>query len=263
VLRVLYHVDILVNDKPITVYRHQGDQFVEGRPKSSYKIRIRNDSYSRVKAVISVDGLNVITGEPAAKDGKGYIINAKSSIIIDGWRTSDSTVAEFVFGDKKSSYSEKTGNGTTNTGVVAVAIYEEEVVYRYPSTQIVYKYYDDTNYRLYWNNRVIYQQSNSEPMTMSYSQAMAQSSLEPAKSALRASSASVAESLNNIATQMGEEIKSEVREVSFKPKSTTNAVIVLYYDDRKGLEARGIVVDPRKAKPDPFPASNTGYCKRV
>src|SRR5512137_1155062 len=52
--------------RALETYPHRGRQFVVGRPGNEYAIRIRNCSDRRVLAVVSVDGVNVVTGETAA-----------------------------------------------------------------------------------------------------------------------------------------------------------------------------------------------------
>ena len=47
--------------------------------------------------------------------------------MIPGWRRSDQEVARFKFGSNGESYSAKVGKGTRNTGVIAVAVFDEKV----------------------------------------------------------------------------------------------------------------------------------------
>ena len=118
-------VDILVNDRPITTYNHDGKLYIEGRPNSPYKIRIRNPSWKRMKVIVSVDGLSVLDGKPAKGDSKGYVINGYGDVVIDGWRTDNTTTRQFVFGAKRKSYSSRVGEGTVNVGVIGVMMFEE------------------------------------------------------------------------------------------------------------------------------------------
>ena len=61
----------------LPVYWHDGERFVAGEPGHEYEIRIRNREYSRVLAVTSVDGVNVITGRTAAPDQGGYVLDPR------------------------------------------------------------------------------------------------------------------------------------------------------------------------------------------
>ena len=67
------------------------------------------------------------------------------------------------------------------------------------------------------------------------------------------------ESVQNLGTEYGEHVNSEVREVAFEranPRDPSE-VIALHYDDREGLISRGIRVDPPhryvRTDPQPFP----------
>jgi hypothetical protein len=120
---------IQVNDKPIKQYAHEGRTFVEARKDNQYFIKLKNDSSSKVLAVCSVDGVNVITGDPATDDGAGYIINGYSSIEVKGFRTSNEEVHPFIFSDKDKSYaakSEQMEHNSTSCGVIGVKFFAEK-----------------------------------------------------------------------------------------------------------------------------------------
>lgn len=58
-------------------------------------IRLTNPMPVRQKVVLSVDGLNALTSEPAGFDGPGYVLRAGESVIIPGFRVSSSLVEKF------------------------------------------------------------------------------------------------------------------------------------------------------------------------
>ena len=60
--------------RSLEVHHHRGRQYVVGRPGNEYAVRIRNCSGQRILAVVSVDGVNVVTGETASPDQSGYVI---------------------------------------------------------------------------------------------------------------------------------------------------------------------------------------------
>src|SRR5262245_18202143 len=47
----------------LAVYTADGQRYVAGRPCDEYEVRIRNNTSEDILAVVSVDGVNVITGE--------------------------------------------------------------------------------------------------------------------------------------------------------------------------------------------------------
>ena len=47
--------------------------------------------------VVSVDGINAVTGETASPDQNGYVLSPHQSFEIAGWRKSMNEVAAFYF----------------------------------------------------------------------------------------------------------------------------------------------------------------------
>jgi hypothetical protein len=106
---------------------HGGQTYIEAPAQGEYKIRLRNTSGSRRCAVVSVDGVNVLDGKDAGFDGRGYVLRPWETIDIPGWMRSDSKVAKFEFKEQGGSYAAQTGRGTSNVGVIGVAVFDEKV----------------------------------------------------------------------------------------------------------------------------------------
>ena len=75
-------------NRTLPVYWHEGRAWIEGRPGNEYQIVVRNQAGADVLAVVSVDGVNVVTGETATPAQGGYVIDTWQSVDISGWRTS-------------------------------------------------------------------------------------------------------------------------------------------------------------------------------
>jgi hypothetical protein len=58
----------------IPVYTHQGRLYVPGTPGERYAVYVANRTGQRVMTVVSVDGINVVTGETASPDQNGYVL---------------------------------------------------------------------------------------------------------------------------------------------------------------------------------------------
>lgn len=101
-----------------------GRMYVAGSDGERYNIEVRNDSNQRLEVVASVDGLDVIDGRPASWAKRGYIVGPYSVVVIDGFRTSDATVAAFRFGTVGESYAARTGSDR-NVGVIGLAFFGE------------------------------------------------------------------------------------------------------------------------------------------
>ena len=95
-----------------------------GEPDVRYSLAIANDTASAFEVVASVDGLDIVDGSAASFQKRGYVIDPFSSVVIDGWRTSEDTVAAFRFSSIEDSYSERMGDGR-NIGVIGAAFFRE------------------------------------------------------------------------------------------------------------------------------------------
>lgn len=123
-----YQVNVLVNGSRCKQYNHNGKLFVEAKKGSEYSIEIKNDTWQRILAVCSVDGLDILNGKPAEENGNGYVINGYGALKADGFRVSNEKVAKFLFDYKGGSYAASKEDGSErNVGVIGVRIFTEKV----------------------------------------------------------------------------------------------------------------------------------------
>lgn len=113
------------SQRPFDAYTVAGRRYVVGQVGARYLVGIENHGGDRVEAVTSVDGLDVIDGSDASHEHRGYVLEPYTSTMIEGWRTSESTVATFRFADLRDSYAAQTGRAR-NVGVIGVAFFREE-----------------------------------------------------------------------------------------------------------------------------------------
>ena len=102
-----------------------GRWFVIGEQGRRYSIVLRNETDYRLEAVMSVDGLDVMDGQPASLGKRGYILQPHQRIVVDGWRRSMQSVAAFRFSSVRDSYTERKHGDSRNVGVIGVAIFNE------------------------------------------------------------------------------------------------------------------------------------------
>ncbi|HEY5009447.1 MAG TPA: hypothetical protein VII42_15720 [Caulobacteraceae bacterium] len=123
-------VDLTVVDRatgqPLRVWRHDGRLFVAGRPGARYSLRVSNHTDGRVLVVMSVDGVNILSGETANYDQRGYVFGPHEAYDISGWRKSDTEVAAFNFARLPQSYAARTGR-PADVGVIGIAVFNERV----------------------------------------------------------------------------------------------------------------------------------------
>ena len=120
---------VQVNGRACKEYTHKGMSFIEARSGTNYTVKIKNDNPYRVMAVLSVDGLDVVTGKPAEETNTGYIIDAYSSLDVKGYRISDDNSASFIFTSKGKSYVQQAKSNATNAGVIGLRTYKEKLSY--------------------------------------------------------------------------------------------------------------------------------------
>lgn len=127
----LFELSVAVPSKhgstKIPEYGVKGLTFVEGRRGQKFTLKLRNDAAQRVMAVISIDGLSVLDGEPCTDRSRGYVIPAYSTVEIEGWRSSLHKIHEFTFEAKEQSYAKGSEtNSTQNCGVIAAKFFSEK-----------------------------------------------------------------------------------------------------------------------------------------
>src|SRR5436190_8960517 len=109
----------------LTRIPYSGRDYIEGRPGHRFAVSLHNVTGQRVLAVLSVDGVNAISGETAGSSQAGYVLDPYQQVEIRGWRKSYSDVAEFYFTDLPDSYAARTGR-PQNVGVIGVAAFREK-----------------------------------------------------------------------------------------------------------------------------------------
>jgi hypothetical protein len=123
----LVDVGVVDRDTGVTLpaYPRDGRYYVIGVPGHRYGVRLTNHSGGRVLAVLSVDGVNAVSGETANPDQTGYVLDPYQSTEIDGWRKNMNEVAQFNFTALSNSYAGRTGR-PDNVGVIGVAAFREK-----------------------------------------------------------------------------------------------------------------------------------------
>ena len=128
-------VDVSVVDRDtgewLREYPHRGDTWVAGTPGNRYGVRLTNTTGERVLVVLSVDGVNAVTGQTASPSQAGYVLEPWESAEIAGWRKSLDDIAQFVFTDLGDSYAARTRR-PRNVGVIGVAVFQESRPRDYP-----------------------------------------------------------------------------------------------------------------------------------
>jgi hypothetical protein len=108
--------------KQLQLYWHEGRAYMVGKPGNEYRITVRNRLHEDLLAVVSVDGVNAITGRTADPQQSGYVLSPRGRLDIQGWRRNLSQTAAFYFTSLPDSYAARTGR-PDHVGVIGVALF--------------------------------------------------------------------------------------------------------------------------------------------
>lgn len=109
-----------------------GRHYLEARLGAAYEVRLDNRSHERIGVVLSVDGLNAVSGERdrsrarPGDPGRMYVLDPWEGTSVRGWRTSLAEVHRFTFVDERSSYAVRSGKANPRVGWIEVAVYREQ-----------------------------------------------------------------------------------------------------------------------------------------
>jgi hypothetical protein len=218
--------------RELPVHWHQGQAWVVGRPGNEYEIRVRNRAGEDLLAVVSVDGVNVVSGETASPRQGGYVVSPWDTTRISGWRKSLGESAAFYFTSLGDSYAGRTGR-PDNVGVIGVALFQRKRPPP-PLIDVPHEPWDRSGRERYF--------------------------LEPAAPASPgARQESHAEKLGRsgapLGTGHGRRESSPVREVEFERRTREPVeIIAIRYDSYRNLVAQGVLHPaPAMRDPNPFP----------
>ena len=204
----------------LETWRHGGRLYVAGSPGERYAVRLINRSGGRLLTVLSVDGVNAVSGETAATGQAGDVLDPGRTAEIRGWRKSLDEVAAFYFTALPDAYAARSGR-PQNVGVIGVAVFRERSAPPAP---------------------------------------LLQGRLSQPAPAADAAGASAAESRakresERLGTGHGERLNDPTALTEFRRADRDPAeVLAIYYDSRENLVANGIIPSrPRPGPPNPFP----------
>jgi hypothetical protein len=234
--------DVAIYDRSahrsLPLYWHDGRAYVVGTPGNEYEIRIRSHAGAEVLAVVSVDGVNVLSGQAASPQQSGYVVNRGGSTQIQGWRKSLSQTAAFYFTPLGDSYAARTDR-PQDVGVIGVALFERK---RMPAQPLALDtpapWEKDTTMRSAAPAAPVASGANAE-------RAQAKSLASPAPS-------------SPLGTGHGRREDSAARYVEFERATDAPAeTIAIYYDSYRNLVAQGVIptYGDGGREPRPFPGA--------
>lgn len=241
--------DVTVYDRAenrtLPVYRHDGRYYVVGRPGNEYQIRVSNRTGADILTVVSVDGVNAVSGETANWSQTGYVLGRHQSYDIKGWRKSEQRVAAFFFTEHQNSYAARTGR-PDNVGVIGVAVFRKKTE---PEARI-------EQYRRWHDAPASGPREDSSYSDLDGALAGADSarSAERAAGPRHAPSPQATQKSPVLGTGHGRSESSHITYTNFERATDHPAqIIAIHYNTYANLVAMGVIRAPRVASPTPFP----------
>ncbi len=227
--------------RQLPIYWHQGKAYVVGAPGNEYQITVRNTAGQDVLAIVSVDGVNVVSGETASTQQSGYVIDSWQQMDIAGWRKSLSRTAAFYFTSLGDSYAARTGR-PNHVGVIGAALYRRKP--------------DPVSYTPEYSPPASISGARERGNDSGRADAPAASAAPRAlqEKSLDRSENQYGQLRDKLGTGHGRSENSPARYTSFeRATSYPEEVVSIYYDSYANLVALGVIHPHRPRDPQPFP----------
>lgn len=269
-----YELSVIVGGKPIAEYQHEGNTFVEGRKGSDFQVEFKNKTAKQVLVVPSVDGKSIFDKSPATADSRGYVIAPWQTVRIPGWTLDNNSVANFVFDDKEKSYAVQTAepDEKVQSGVIGVLVFSEKAK---PAPVVInHHHYEKSMPRgpilpgtPIWPNVGPTWVGSAADVPYNANDLTAKSVMRSMNNTatLSASASAQSDSHENTAaadpfemgTGFGSKADFKTTMVTFE-RDKQEAALIIYYDSRRNLQARGIEVIKKPAPSKDLPQAFGG-----
>jgi hypothetical protein len=223
-----------------------GRYYFEAREGGRYSVRLTNRTGERLGAVVTVDGLNVISGLRDDGRGRMYVVGPWEDTEIRGWRSSLAEVRRFTFVDERASYAARSGKANAKMGWIEVAVYREQRRYvrrPYPYPPVPYEpgYGEKSEDAPPAAGRDSARSDEDAPAAKA-APPMAQSPDSQAEERRESSEGARARSFPG--TGWGARTDDPAVVVSFEPEAAPTERLTLRYEYRSALVALGILPRP-------------------
>ena len=249
-----------MENRALPIYQHNGRYYVVGKPGNEYQIRIANRGRQEILSVVSVDGVNAVSGETANWNQTGYVLGNYQAFDIRGWRKSMDRIAAFYFTEHQNSYAARSGR-PNNVGVIGVAVFRKKYE---PPVRIEPPLPPIRPWPRPYSRSESPFPSSSDNEAGAFDRDSARAApAQPQAGALedRASSpgeaARAPQKSTTLGTGHGRSEASQATYANFERASASPAeVITIHYDTYDNLLAQGVIVPPpvyTRPAPLPFP----------
>jgi hypothetical protein len=232
--------------------------YVEARKGRDYELRLVNRTGERVAVELTVDGLNVISGErnkPGAD--RMYVLGPYESSEIRGWRTSLDEVRRFTFVDEQASYATRAGKANGKMGWIEMAVYRERHRPRRHMEDRRWRPFDDGAGAPAAEGEADAQEPGEEPHAKSGSSGSRDEAAPSARAQGRDRAPAAPRSYPG--TGWGDRMEDSVRLVDFEAEATPIQTLTVRYEYRSALYALGVL--PSRSRLDQRERGEYGFAQ--
>lgn len=125
-LEVISHHPTFKN-KSLRKYYVEGIETIGAWGDEPFEIRFTNHTWQKVQVKLSVDGTDVLSGDPATTDAtpKMWVVNGYGTLSLKAWPENNNGGAQFVFTSGNNSVAAHTHGDMSSRGIIAAAVYTE------------------------------------------------------------------------------------------------------------------------------------------
>ena len=144
-----YTLDIISHhpkfeSKSLRKYYVDGIETVGAWGDEPFEIQFKNNTWQKVQVKLSVDGTDILSGNPASTDvdSNMWVVNGYGTLNLKAWPETNNGGASFVFTSAGNSVAIHTHGDMSSRGIIAAAVYVEGHVE--PAVQYHHHYYKNS-----------------------------------------------------------------------------------------------------------------------
>lgn len=114
-------------NRSLKKYQVDGIETVGAWGNEPFEIRFKNNTYQKIQVKLSVDGTDVLTGEPATTEPTKdmWVVSAYGTLNLKAWPETHNGGAQLVFTSANNSVAIHTHGDLSSRGIIAAAVFTE------------------------------------------------------------------------------------------------------------------------------------------